>query len=113
MFPNLNRGVTNRAVLAMGGYTGLQSYPLAKIIHPRSLPTAGRQPLLDSRMVLLYPAGCRSARILATDHVRYIFLYRFSGEANYDAFAANRNWYRLVFANRDVLIYQPVPGASC
>jgi hypothetical protein len=111
--PNLNRGVTNRAVLAMGGYTGLQSYPLAKIIHPRSLPTAGRQPLLDSRMVLLYPADCRSARILAADHVRYIFLYRFSGEANYDAFAANRNWYRLVFANRDVLIYQPAPGASC
>ncbi len=111
--PNLNRGVTNRAVLAMGGYTGLQSYPLAKIIHPRSLPTAGRQPLLDSRMVLLYPASCQSARILAADHVRYIFLYRFTNEANYDAFAATTNWYRPVFANRDVLIYQPVPGASC
>jgi hypothetical protein len=111
--PNLNRGVTNRAVLAMGGYTGLQSYPLAKIIHPRSLPTAGRQPLLDSRMVLLYPASCRSARILTTDNVRYIFLYRFTSEANYDAFAATPNWYRLAFSNRDVLIYQTVRGASC
>jgi hypothetical protein len=33
--------VSNRAVLAMGGYTGLQSYTVAKIEHPRSLPPAG------------------------------------------------------------------------
>jgi len=111
--PNLNRGVTNRAVLAMGGYTGLQAYPLAKIIHPRSLPTAGRKPLLDSRMVLLYPADCQSARILSADDIRYIFLYRFGGEANYQAFAASPDWYRLVFSDRDVLVYQPVRGASC
>jgi hypothetical protein len=64
--PDLNRGLTNRAVLAMGGYAGLQSYPEARIEHPRSLPTAGRGPLLDSRQVLLNPAGCLSGRILAT-----------------------------------------------
>jgi hypothetical protein len=50
----------------MGGYAGLQSYPEARIEHPRSLPTAGRGPLLDSRQVLLNPAGCLSGRILAT-----------------------------------------------
>jgi hypothetical protein len=111
--PDLNRGLTNRAVLAMGGYTGLQAYPLARIIHPRSLPTAGRQPLLDSRMVLLYPADCQSASILSAEQVRYIFLYRFGNEANYDAFAASTDWYRPVFANSEVLIYATVPGASC
>ena len=37
----------SRAVLAMGGYTGLQSYTIAKIEHPRSRPPAGRQPRRD------------------------------------------------------------------
>ncbi len=47
----LNPGISNRAVLAMGGYTGLQSYSPRRTAHPRSLPAAGRQPLLDSREV--------------------------------------------------------------
>src|SRR5205814_8957426 len=54
--PYMNPGITNRAVLAMGGYTGLQSYGAFRIAHPRSLPPAGRQPLLDPRHVLLHPA---------------------------------------------------------
>ncbi|HEU5421727.1 MAG TPA: hypothetical protein VFV41_28880, partial [Streptosporangiaceae bacterium] len=62
---------------------------------------------------LLYPADCQSARILSADDIRYIFLYRPGQEANFDAFAASTDWYRLVFSNRDVLIYQPVRGASC
>ena len=110
--PDLNRGLTNRAVLAMGGYTGLQSYPEARIVHPRSLPTAGRGPLLDSREVLLDPATCLSGRILAADDVRFIFLYRQTNQANYGAFARDTQRYRAVYQNQSVIIYAPRHGAA-
>ena len=42
--PYMNPGITNRAVLAMGGYTGLQSYGAFRIAHPRSLPPAAGSP---------------------------------------------------------------------
>jgi hypothetical protein len=105
--PDLNRGITNRAVLAMGGYTGLQSYELFRIEHPRSLPTAGLGPLLDSRQVLLHPATCRSASVIAAEDVRYIFLYRAGDEADYAGFRNDPAGYRRVFENLSVVIYAP------
>jgi hypothetical protein len=111
--PDLNRGLTNRAVLAMGGYTGLQAYQWGKIVHPRSLPTAGRKPLLDSREVLLRPDACRSGSILVTDDVRYIFLYRFGKQADYAGFRAEPTRYRRVFENSAVVIYAPATVTTC
>ena len=103
--PYMNPGITNRAVLAMGGYTGLQSYGAFRIAHPRSLPPAGRQPLLDSQHVLLHPANCQAADILARDDVRYVVLYRFGPGADLPAFAADSTRYRRVFQNPSVIIY--------
>jgi hypothetical protein len=103
--PYMNPGITNRAVLAMGGYTGLQSYGAFRIAHPRSLPTAGRQPLLDSQQVLLHPGSCQSAGILVRDDVRYVVLYRFGQGADLPAFAADPSRYRRVFQNASVIIY--------
>ena len=112
--PYMNPGITNRAVLAMGGYTGLQSYGAFRIAHPRSLPPAGRQPLLDSQHVLLHPATCQAADILARDDVRYVVLYRFGPGADLPAFAADPTRYRRVFQNPSVIIYaaahHPCPG---
>ena len=112
--PYMNPGITNRAVLAMGGYTGLQSYGAFRIAHPRSLPPAGRQPLLDSQHVLLHPASCQAADILARDDVRYVVLYRFGPGADLPAFAADSTRYRRVFQNPSVIIYaaahHPCPG---
>jgi hypothetical protein len=105
--PDMNRGITNRAVLAMGGYTGLQSYPEDRIEHPRSLPTAGRGPLLDSREVLLRPRTCRSANILVNDQVRFVILYRLGNQANFAGFRADSTLYRRVFRNYSVVIYAP------
>jgi hypothetical protein len=110
--PDLNRGLTNRAILAMGGYTGLQSYPEARIEHPRSLPTGGRRPLLDSRQVLLDPASCRSGQILVNQDVRYIVLYKFTNEANYDAFTGDPQRYRPVFQDRSMIIYAAQHGTA-
>jgi hypothetical protein len=113
--PGMNPGITNRAVLAMGGYTGLQSYSAYRILHPRSLPAAGRAPLLDSREVLLHPDSCRSASIFASQDVRYVVLYRFGDAADLAGFRADPARYRRVFENPSVVIYAPsrAPGAAC
>ncbi len=103
--PYLNPGVTNRAVLAMGGYTGLQSYSPFRIAHPRSLPTAGKAPLLDSQEVLLHPQTCQSANILVHQDVRYVVLYRVGNGADLPAFAADPAHYQQVFENPSVIIY--------
>jgi hypothetical protein len=105
--PYLNPGISNRAVLAMGGYTGLQSYKPRRISHPRSLPTAGRQPLLDSREVLTHPDGCPAAGILIKDDVRYVVLSKQGGDADLAAFRSDSARYRQVFDNPSVIIYVP------
>jgi len=110
--PGMNHGITNRAVLAMGGYTGLQSYFSRKIAHPRSLPPAGRQPLLDSRQVLLHPASCQAAGIIDRDDVRYVVLYKFGQEVDLAGFRADATRYRRVFENATVVIYAPVPASG-
>ena len=103
--PNMNPGITNRAVLAMGGYTGLQSYSAFRIAHPRSLPTAGKTPLLDSQEVLLHPQSCQSANILVRQDVRYVVLYRVNSGADLAGFAADPAHYQQVFENPTVIIY--------
>jgi len=103
--PYMNPGITNRAVLAMGGYTGLQSYSPFRIAHPRSLPTAGKTPLLDSQEVLLHPRSCQSANILVRQGVRYVVLYRVGNGADLPAFAADTAHYQQVFENPSVIIY--------
>ncbi len=105
--PYMNPGISNRAVLAMGGYTGLQSYEPYRIAHPRSLPTAGRQPLLDSRTVLMQPASCQAAEVLIRDDVKFVVLYRIGDGADLAGFASTPALYRPVYSNRSVIIYQP------
>jgi hypothetical protein len=105
--PYMNHSISNRAVLAMGGYAGLQSYSPRRTAHPRSLPPAGRQPLLDSDQVLFHPATCKSASVISRNDVRYVVLYKPGGEADYAAFHTDPSRYRRVFENRVVVIYAP------
>jgi hypothetical protein len=105
--PYMNHGITNRAVLAMGGYAGLQSYQPFRIAHPRSLPPAGRKPLLDSEEVLLHPATCAAAAVLVSQDVRYVVLYKIGSGADLAAFQADHARYRRVFENTSVIIYRP------
>jgi hypothetical protein len=103
--PYMNPSISNRAVLAIGGYTGLQSYSRARTEHPRSLPPAGRGPLLDSYQVLNYPASCQSARVLDRDDVRYVVLYRTGEGSDLVAFDTDQALYHRVFENATVIIY--------
>jgi uncharacterized membrane protein YhdT len=109
--PYMNPGISNRAVLALGGYTGLQSYSPYRVAHPRSLPTPGKGPLLDSQEVLLHPQSCQSANILVRQDVRYVVLYQGGNgggqgpAADLAGFAADPAQYRQVFQNPAVIIY--------
>jgi uncharacterized membrane protein YhdT len=103
--PNMNPGITNRAMLALGGYTGLQAYTPFRIAHPRSLPTAGKAPLLDSQEVLLHPQSCQSANILVRQDVRYVVLYKTGNGAELAGFAADPAHYERVFENPAIIIY--------
>jgi hypothetical protein len=105
--PYMNHSISNRAVLAMGGYTGLQSYSPRRTAHPRSLPPAGRQPLIDSDQVLFHPATCKSANVISRDDVRYVVLYKRGQEADLAAFHTDRAHYHRVFENAAVVIYAP------
>jgi hypothetical protein len=111
--PDMNRGVTNRAILAMGYYTGLQSYPWSRLLHPRSLPTAGTTPLWDSHDVLRDPQSCRSGNILARQDVRYVILYRLGNEADFKGFRTDPARYRVAYKNPDVVIYAPRSPTWC
>jgi hypothetical protein len=106
--PGMNHGITNRAVLALGGYTGLQSYYPRRLKNPRSLPPAGRQPLLDSEQVLSQPASCKSADVLDRDDVRYVVLYKFGQQADLAGFSTTPRQYRPVFQDSSVIIYAPL-----
>jgi hypothetical protein len=103
--PGMNAGITNRAVLAMGGYTGLQSYSAYRTEHPRSLPTAGLVPLLDSREVLHNPLSCRTAAIITRQHVKFIVMYRPGHIDELLNFRQDPSRYRQVFRNAYVVIF--------
>jgi hypothetical protein len=107
----MNDGITERAVLAMGGYAGLMYYGAGPLTSTRSLPPAGRKPLIESQEVLEHPASCVAARAITSEDIRYVVLYRGDSQ-DYDlaAFRADRARYRLVFADHAVTSYATRPG---
>lgn len=103
----MNSGITERAVLAMGDYTGLMYYG-AHIRDPRSLPPAGMRPLIESQEVLEHPGSCEAAQAIAREDVRFVVLYRKPGrEAHLASFRDDPARYRRVFENHSVIIYAP------
>jgi hypothetical protein len=107
----MNDGITERATLAMGGYAGLMYYGPGPLTNTRSLPAAGRKPLIESQEVLEHPASCAAARVITSEDVRYVVLYRGnSQEFDPAAFRADRGRYRQVFADHAVTIYATRPG---
>jgi hypothetical protein len=68
--------VPSRGMLAMGGYTGMQSYDAARIRRGRDLPPFGAGPLWDALWVLKHPAGERTMRVLSENDVRYLVFFK-------------------------------------
>jgi hypothetical protein len=100
--------VPSRMMLAMGGYSALQSFEAGQIRYPRDLPPTGPEPLKDVLWVLQNPKGQRTDLLLQKHHVRYVVLYKDMPDrpttAYWKKFKALPSLYRTVFENEDVLI---------
>jgi hypothetical protein len=99
--------VPSRAMLAMGGYTRMQSYDAARIRRARDLPPFGAPPLWDALWVLEHPASGRTAQLLEKNDVRYIVLHKRYPWIDWRPFALQRGLYRTVYENDSVIIFSP------
>jgi hypothetical protein len=104
--PYLNY-VPSRAMLAMGGYTKMQSYDAARIERKRDLPPFGAGPLRDALWALYHPLDGRTARIIEENDVRYIVLYKRYPGMNWRFWKGRTVLYRVVFENKAVVILEP------
>jgi hypothetical protein len=105
--PHLNQ-VPSRMMLAMGGYSALQSFEPVQIDNPRDLPPTGAEPLRDVLWVMKHPGGERTEQLLREHDVRYVVLYKDMPDRPtidyWSEFKAWPNLYRTAFENEDVLI---------
>jgi hypothetical protein len=94
-------------MLAMGGYTGMQSYDAARIRWARDLPPFGAGPLWDALWVLQHPAGERTRQIMEKNDVRYVVFYRGYPTIDWRSYARQKELYRVAFENQSVVIFEP------
>jgi hypothetical protein len=99
--------VPSRAMLAMGGYTRMQSYDAARIRRARDLPPFGPPPLWDALWVLEHPAGGRTARLLEKNDVRYVVFHKGYPWIDWRPFALQSDLYTTVYENDSVIIFAP------
>jgi hypothetical protein len=96
-----------RGILAMGGYSAMQSYTMNRIQRARDLPPFGAGPLRDAQWALHHPGDERTARILADNDVRYVVLYKRYPGIEWRSFRARMDLYRLVYENNEAAIFAP------
>lgn len=113
--PHVNQ-VPSRAMLAMGGYTGLQSYAPWQLRRRRDLPPGGVKPLRDALRVVNNPTDPRTPAIIDQYDVRYVVLYKrlpppsfWHGKrpTRWKAFKREHDLFAVAFENSDVLILRP------
>lgn len=102
--------VPSRAMLAMGGYTRMQSYDAARIRRARDLPPFGQGPLWDALLILRNPAGGRTAQLIGENDVKYIVFHKLSPDADWHRYATRKDLYTKVFENGSVIIFAPRGG---
>jgi hypothetical protein len=99
--------VPSRAMLAMGGYTRMQSYDAERIKHARDLPPFGAGPMWDALHILKHPTGERTARLIEKNDVRYIVFHKGSPDADWRRYGLQKDLYKTVFQNDSVIIFAP------
>ena len=99
--------VPSRAMLAMGGYTRMQSYDAARIRRARDLPPFGAGPMWDALWVLQHPAGEHTAQLLQKNDVRYVVFHKRYPGVDWRPFALQKGLYRTAFENGSVIIFAP------
>jgi hypothetical protein len=104
-------------MLAMGGYSGMQTYSVHRIRRGRDLPPFGVGPLWDALWALSQPGDERTRRILEENDVRYVVLGKHRrDDMDWRSFQSRKDLYRMVFENENVVIFevregQPPPSA--
>ena len=99
--------VPSRAMLAMGGYTRMQSYDAARIRRARDLPPFGAGPLWNALWVLQHPEGEHTAQLLEENDVRYLVFHKRYPGLDWRPFALQKGLYRTAFENHSVIIFAP------
>ena len=99
--------VPSRGMLAMGGYTGMQSYDAARIRRARDLPPFGAKPLWDALAVMYDPAGERARRVVQENDVRYVVFHKRYPGLDWRVFERHKELYRKAFENESVVIFAP------
>jgi hypothetical protein len=102
--------VSARGMLAMGGYSGMQTYSEHRIRRARDLPPSGAGPLWDALWALRHPGDERTRRILDENDVRYVVLHKGRPEIDWRSFRERTDLYRPVFENETVAIFEPREG---
>ncbi len=104
--PYTNR-VPTRGVLALGGYTGMQSYDAPRIERGRDIPPPGVEPLWDALWILNNPKGEQTGRLLREYDVRYVVMSKIYPYSFWPQFKESKSRYRTVFENNAVVIFEP------
>lgn len=99
--------VPSRGLLAMGGYTGMQSYDAPRIRRGRDIPPSGPEPMWDALWLLQHPEGEKTRRLLDEYDVRYVVLSKLYPIEAWQSFANREDLYRTVFENESVIIFAP------
>ncbi len=99
--------VPSRGMLAMGGYTKMQSYDAARIRRARDLPPFGEEPLWDALWVLAHPTGERTRRIMQENDVRYVVFHKRYPGVSWLPYAQREDLYRTAYQNPSVIIFEP------
>ncbi|HEV2094692.1 MAG TPA: DUF6541 family protein [Rubrobacter sp.] len=99
--------VPSRGMLAMGGYTKMQSYDYARILRARDLPPFGAGPLLDALWVLKHPTGEKTRRIMEENDVRYIVFHKRYPGISWLPYARQDDLYKVAYQNPSVIIFEP------
>jgi hypothetical protein len=104
--------VSARGMLAMGGYSGMQTYSVHRIQRGRDLPPFGAGPLWDALWALRHPDGERTRRILEENDVRYVVLGKRRADIDWRSFQGRTDLYRMVFENEAVVIFEWRGGSA-
>jgi uncharacterized protein DUF6541 len=99
--------VPSRGMLAMGGYTEMQSYDYARILRARDLPPFGEGPLLDALWVLKHPTGEKTRRIMQENDLRYVVFHKRYPGISWLPYAKEKDLYRVAYQNQSVIIFEP------
>lgn len=99
--------VPSRGMLAMGGYTKMQSYDYARILRARDLPPFGAGPLMDALWVLKHPTGEKTRRIMQENDVRYVIFHKRYPGISWLPYAKQDELYRVAYQNPSVVIFEP------